>query len=217
MGKNVCSLVLSEEIIQKVDREALLKNTSRSQVIHDILCEHYHITTPSLKMFRVMELLSSALSSLETLDLVSSTPGSTLQIKTTVPYKYNPTLKYVIDLSGKDSEQLAVLKIYSRTVSGPFLQSLLMFFNFLTDFEESIHQTIGHRPINSSGYAFEDNKFTRSFACKWTEKGLDPEIISRYLTNYIQYVDESMKSYFDSKGNWKLIDQNMKAIYKKYW
>lgn len=217
MSKTVCSLVLNQEVLDKVDREALIKNVSRSQVINDLLCAHYGVHTPALKMMQVMTLLSDALQSFETMDVVSAIPGSTLQLKTQVAYRYNPTLKFVVELSGKDTHQLGVLKIYSRTISGPFLQQLVMFFNYLTSFEEGVHQTIGHRQVESTGYFYEDNKFIRVFNCEWNDRGIYPEMISRYLAHYIQFVDEALKVFFLSKGNWLLMDQTLQALYKKYW
>lgn len=216
MSKQIFSLVLSEQVIEKVDREALIKGSNRSQIINDLLCESFGVWTPDLKMNQVMDLMSDALKEVETLQMVSATHGNTLQLRTTVSYKYKPKLKYVVEMSGKSHPVMAQLKIYSRTTSEPFLQCLVMFFGYLTDFEETVTASINHREVRSSGYSYEDNRFIKQFLCDWTHSSVEAEAISSYLSNYIQFLDESIKMFFDHYGNWKYIDQQILGLYRKY-
>lgn len=216
MSKQIYSLVLSEQVIEKVDREALIRGGNRSQIINDILCKSFGVWTPDLKMNRVMDLMSETLRELETLQMVSATHGNTLQLRTTVSYKYKPKLKYVIEMSGKSHPVMANLKVYSRTTSEPFLQCLVMFFGYLSDFEETVFGSIGHREVSSTGYTYEDNRFIKQFMCDWTTTDVEAEAIAGYLTSYIQFLDEGLKLFFDHYGNWKFIDQQILSLYKKY-
>lgn len=216
MSKQIYSLVLSDQVIEKVDREALVKGSNRSQIINDMLCQTFGIWTPDLKMNRVMDLMSETLGEIETMQMVSASHGNTLQLRTTVAYKYNPKLKYVIEMSGKSRPTMAVLKIYSRTTSELFLQSLVMFFGYLNDFEERIEASINFRQVLSKGYAFDEKRFVKEIQCDWTTKDVEAEAIARYLSNYILFLDESLKMYFNAYGNWQFIDQQMGALYKKY-
>ena len=216
MSKQIYSLVLSEQVIEKIDREALVRGTNRSQIINDMLCESFGVWTPDLKMNRVMDLMSAALGELETMEMVSATHGNTLQLRTSVAYKYKPKLKYVIEMSGKSHPTLAVLKIYSRTTSEVFLQALVMFFGYLNDFEEQIEASINFRRVGSQGYAFDEKRFIKQIECDWTTKDVEAEAIAQYLSNYIQFLDEGIKMYFNAYGDWTYIDQQMRTLYKKY-
>lgn len=216
MSKQIYSLVLSEQVVEKVDREALIRGISRSQIINDLLCQSFGVWTPDLKMNRVMDLMTEAFRDLDNLQMVSATHGNTLQLRTSVSYKYKPKLKYVLEMSGKSQPLLANLRIYSRTTSEPFLQCLVMFFGFISDFEESIAPQIGLRQVLSTGYAYEDNKFVKRFECDWTTTDVGAEAIAAYLISYIQFLDETLKMYFDNYGNWAYIEQQTLTLYKKY-
>ncbi len=216
MSKQVYSLVLNDQVIEKIDREAIVSGSNRSQIINDIICQHFGVWTPDLKMNRVMDLMTERLGMLETMQMVSASRGNTLQLRTTVSYKYKPKLKYVIEMSGKAQTVLAQLKIYSRTTSEPFLQGLVMFFGYLSEFEENIASNIALRQVSSSGYAYDENKFVKAFECDWTRSDVEAEAIATYLTSYIQFLDEALKMYFDYFGNWKHIDHEMTALYRKH-
>lgn len=216
MSKQVYSFVLSNQVVDKIDREAVVRGSNRSQIINDILCQHFGVLTPDLKMNRVMDLMIAHFKGLETLQMVSATHGNTLQLRTTVAYKYKPKLKYVVEMSGKENSVLANLKIYSRTTSEPFLQCLVMFFGYISEFEESLAAQIALRQVSSTGYVFEDNKFLKSFECDWTKIDVGAEAIAAYLSSYIEFLDEAIKMYFNYYGDWKYIDQQVLALYKKY-
>lgn len=46
MKKSVYSVVLSDEVIAKVDRIAYMNNTNRSNMINQILADYVSLTTP---------------------------------------------------------------------------------------------------------------------------------------------------------------------------
>ena len=46
MGKSVYSLVLMDEVVDAIDQMAYRNNTSRSNLINQILAEHVSLATP---------------------------------------------------------------------------------------------------------------------------------------------------------------------------
>ena len=50
MSRSVYSLVLSDDVIRAVDRAAYAMNTSRSNLINQILAEYVSYTTPEKRM-----------------------------------------------------------------------------------------------------------------------------------------------------------------------
>lgn len=216
MSKQIYSLVLSEQVIDKIDREALIRGSNRSQIINDLLCKAFDISTPDIKMNQVMDLMTASFKDVGSLQMISASHGNTLQLRTSVAYKYNPKLKYVIEMTGKTGPIFAKLRIYSRTTSETFLQSLVMYFGYLTDFEENVRTNIGHREVSGSGYVYEDNKFVKRFECDWTTADVKADAIAAYLFSYIQFLDDSIKMFFDHFGDWKYIDQQMLTLYRKH-
>lgn len=63
MGKSVYSIVLSDEVVQAVDEMAYRMNTSRSNLINQLLAERVSLTTPEMRMREIFSLVGQALDS----------------------------------------------------------------------------------------------------------------------------------------------------------
>ena len=57
MGKSVYSLVLMDEVVDAIDQMAYRNNTSRSNLINQILAEHVSLATPEKRMKDVLSLI----------------------------------------------------------------------------------------------------------------------------------------------------------------
>ena len=53
MNKSVYSLVLSDEVVDAIDRLAYSMNTSRSNLINQILAEKLSLMTPEMRMRQI--------------------------------------------------------------------------------------------------------------------------------------------------------------------
>ncbi len=63
MKKSVYSLVLMDDVIKAVDRQAYRLGTSRSNLINQILAEHLSCVTPEMRMRDIFASLSELMSS----------------------------------------------------------------------------------------------------------------------------------------------------------
>ena len=64
MKKTVYSLVLSEDVIEAVDRMAYSRGTSRSNLINQILAEAVGYVTPERRMAEILQTLSAQMTGL---------------------------------------------------------------------------------------------------------------------------------------------------------
>ena len=55
MKKSVYSLMLFDEIVEKIDQLAYENNTNRSQLINDILAEKIGLETPEQQVQKILE------------------------------------------------------------------------------------------------------------------------------------------------------------------
>ena len=80
MSKSVYSLVLRDEIVEKLDRLAYSRNTNRSSLINQILAEYVSYVTPEKRMRdifdRLEDLLRGGVPGCAAGDLRSSSAGA---------------------------------------------------------------------------------------------------------------------------------------------
>ena len=89
MKKSVYSIVLMDDVIREVDKQAYLLGTSRSNLINQILAEHLSCVTPEMRMREIFDSLTGFISSSFTVQEQRS--ASLLTMKTALEYKYRPT------------------------------------------------------------------------------------------------------------------------------
>ena len=94
MKKTLYSLMLSEEVVREVDALAHRLGTNRSNLINQILAEYVNYTTPERKINDVLSAIEQLMS--PSRDLVPFfTPNSlSMSLKSSLEYKYRPTVKY---------------------------------------------------------------------------------------------------------------------------
>ena len=98
MNKSLYSLMLMDDVVKEVDKLALRAGTSRSNLVNQILAEYVSVSTPEKQIdsiFRSMEELLS-----RTTELVPMVVPNQLSmsVKSSLQYKYRPTVRYVVQL-----------------------------------------------------------------------------------------------------------------------
>ena len=122
MAKKLYSLMLNEQVVAAVDREAHRRSTNRSALIDAVLAEHFGVATSQRvtgDIFRQMEALLSA--SEELIPFFAPHSGS-FYVKSALSYKYRPTLKYELVLDNTNSTKLGDLSVNFRTQSAVLLR-----------------------------------------------------------------------------------------------
>ena len=115
MSKSVYSLVLSDDVVAQIDRAAYALGTSRSNLINQVLAEYVSLITPEKRRKDIFDSLVSVLGGFEPFQVQAQGSDSMLSIRSPLRIKYNPTIKYTVELSLHSKSELGQLKIMTRT------------------------------------------------------------------------------------------------------
>ena len=182
MKKNIYSLVLSENVIAAVDRLAYERHTNRSNLINQILAEYVSYETPEKRMQNVFErmqaLLGSAFQPLE------STSPTMLTLRSALSYKYNPTVRYQVELYRMPQVAIGELKVSMRTQSATLSLLVMQFFKLWIKIEKA------HHP--DSVATVTDGRFIKRFV---TET-MDSESVAEGISAYVDAFDHALKTFF---------------------
>lgn len=122
VNKSVYSLVLADDVVEAIDRLAYSMNTSRSNLINQILAERVQLLTPEKRMREIFAKIEQLMDSrFQTLNQPSD---AMMSIKSPLRYKYKPTIRYGIELSRDFHGKVGRLKVSFRTQSTQLISML---------------------------------------------------------------------------------------------
>lgn len=91
MKKSVYSLVLMDDIVEAVDRVAYSQNTSRSNLINQILAEYLSLMTPEKRMRQVFEQMEQLFDGGGCFQIQTQPSDAMLSVRSALSFKYKPT------------------------------------------------------------------------------------------------------------------------------
>ena len=184
--KSVYSLVLSDDVIEKVDDLAFKRGVSRSQCINEILASSVGVDT---KHKRISDIFDEIKNYIETVDnmRVQRRQQSSVDFLSALDYKYNPRVTYSVELFGDDYSS-GELKIALRTTNPLLLTIIGDFFNDFIAVERAADQNIG--------YEVRDGKLIRKLDFTKAEN----KSISRAVTDYVNMLDRLLNAYVHDYG-----------------
>lgn len=191
MKKTLYSLMLSDEVVAEIDRLAHKYGTNRSNLINQILAEKVGMVTPERRINDIFSAIEQLLSPSRDLVPFFAPNALTMSMKSSLEYKYRPTVKYEVELYRGSEDALGELTVNFRTQSAALLNSMTEFFRLWKSIEDA-HL----RPIlgtDSPGYALYDGKFVRSIAIPRRECSSDE--LAQVISEYIKLFDTMMKGY----------------------
>ncbi|MBR6049868.1 MAG: hypothetical protein IKP68_01540 [Clostridia bacterium] len=199
MKKNIYSLVLSENVITAVDRLAYERHTNRSNLINQILAEYVSYETPEKRMQNVFDrmqaLLGSAFQPLE------STSSTMLTLRSALSYKYNPTVRYQVELYRMPQVAIGELKVSMRTQSATLSLLVMQFFKLWIKIEKEYHP--------DSVATITDGRLIKRFV---TET-LDSEIVAAGISAYVDAFDHALKTFFCYLDQPEIAEANVEKTY----
>ena len=133
MKKNLYSLTLSDEVVREVDALAHRMGTNRSALVNRILAEYVSVPTPERRWNDIFEAIEELMTPTRELVPFFSPGSSTMSLKSSLSYKYRPTVKYEVDLSSGDSQTMGTLNIVFRTQSAALIAAMTNFCRSRTD------------------------------------------------------------------------------------
>lgn len=209
MSKSVYSLVLSDDVVAAVDRAAYALGSSRSNLINQILAEYVSFITPEKRRKDIFQSLSEIIGGFEPFQVQSSS-DSMLCIRSPLRVKYNPTIKYTVELTGHSKDELGQLKIMTRTQSQTLIELLDRFFFHFAKVEKAYISKLF--PQITPQYQIGQGRFVRNFSL--LKEGSKTAEIGNAIAGYIQMIDRALKECINSEPNeW---DSIIVKIYLEY-
>ena len=185
MGKSVYSMVLSDEVVSLIDREAFKRGLSRSQMINEVLAEFVGYSTDERRINELIGNLNEILIGASRLRVVRR-QQSAIDFLSALNYKYSPRVTYSVDLSPDGS--FGELKIALRTTNPDLLEITGEFFNDFIEIERSF--------VKDAEYGIRDGKLIRKLDFKKAESGKDlADLISAYVNNLDKLFNEYVFDY----------------------
>ena len=183
MNKSIYSLVLNDEIIKEIDRLAYENATSRSNMVTQILAEHVSYVTPEQKIREVFKQIEDSLISANGFQSLLQPSFSMYSLRSSLNYKYNPTVKYCVEMNPDRSDYIGDIRVTVRSQSDSFRLLLLQFFKLWKKIEE---QYGGPVQIEA-----DSDKFVRKVYVS-DQYDITNESVGRSIADYIRYFDYAM-------------------------
>ena len=120
MKKNLYSLTLSDEVVREVDALAHRLGTNRSALVNRILSEYVSVPTPERRINDIFEAIEALVSPSRELVPFFAPNSQSMSLKSSLAYKYRPTVKYEVDLDGGE-DTLGTLNVVFRTQSAELI------------------------------------------------------------------------------------------------
>lgn len=187
--KNIYSLVLSDDVVEAVDRLARSSGLSRSAMVNQLLAERVCCVTPEMRLKSITSAILSAVGG--EFYLTEQPSASTVACKTALKYRYKPTLRYSVELFSAGGKRAGELRISVRTQSSQLYEDLCGFFTCWTRLEQ---RYIAGKITQDIVFAIEPGRFTRTL--NMPPQGIPDEVLGQAVADYMAMLDEAMKQYF---------------------
>lgn len=199
MNKSMYSLILMDDLIRAVDRLAYENGTSRSNLINRILGEYFSITTPENQIAEVFGHVSRIVAQQHAMQVQPLSGGSILELKSALSFKYNPTIKYCIEMTVGQDTCTAEFRVLSRSQSGALLAHLQAFYELWMQIEHSM--LCDRLPNLRLEYALEKGRFRRKLKVEWDGPTGDSKMMGEAIGVYVKAFDSALELYFKHLDN----------------
>ena len=187
MNKSVYSLVLSDEIVQEIDRMAYESGESRSALINQILADYLRYTTPEKRMREVFEAIEHMLNG-SVFEPQLQPSDSMFSLRSALDYKYNPSVRYSVELYKNARPLLGELRVSVRSQNSTLVLAMLQFFKLWTRIEAAY--------IGRVECAMDGGRYIRKLRIAG-DSDADNEQIGEGIAGYINLFDRALITYFE--------------------
>lgn len=207
MKKTLYSLMLNDEVVREVDALAHSLGTNRSNLINQILAEYVNYTTPERRINDVFSTIEQLMAPSRELVPFFAPNSFSMSLKSSLEYKYRPTVKYEVELYRGGEESIGELSVVFRTQSAALIASMTEFFRLWKRIEDLHLAAATGMKIS---YALYDGKFVRSLSAP--DRDCTAEELAGAISEYIKLFDKLMKQYLTGR----LDAQEVEAAYYSY-
>ena len=202
MKKTLYSLMLNDDVVREVDMMAHRMGTNRSALINQILAEYVNYTTPERRINDVLSAIETLMTPSRELVPFFSPNSYSMSLKSSLEYKYRPTVKYEVELYRGHDESIGQLSVIFRTQSAALISAMTSFFRLWKQIEDAHLKPLTGASID---YALYDGKFVRSIAPP--TKDCTADELAQAISGYIQLFDRLMKGYVSGELDERAIER----------
>lgn len=186
MKKSLYSLMLRDGIVREVDRAAHRAGLTRSGMINKILAEYFGYATPETRRRDIFSSLLGLLEADESFFINSGIEDSLFALRSSLRFKYNPTVKYSIAVYPEAGEYFGELRAQLRSQNAELISSLDIFFAMWQRLEDAY---FGARLSEFGG-----GKFIRRLRAP---EGASAESLGKSAAGYIRLLNRAINAYFE--------------------
>lgn len=189
VNKSIYSLVLSDEVVEAVDALARGAGMSRSAMINRILAEKVAYVTPEMRLHGILESLARSMN--DAFMLAEKPTGSTLSARTSLKYRYKPTVKYSVEIYSENGKRAGELRVSFRSQNAQLIGDLTEFFKCWTALEQKY---IAYKISGDILYTIQDGRFSRTL--NMPRGDISEDELGSAVADYMAMLDGAMKEYF---------------------
>lgn len=197
MSKSVYSLVLTDQVVEEIDRLAYALGKSRSALIDRILAERVSFTTPEMRINSIFDSIT-ALMGQQGGNFIVQAGDQSMVIRSSLKYKYKPSINYSLQLLRTGEHTEGRLKVSFRTQSEELKRKMSEFLKLWAALEKKYISEFFPAGIQ---YIIEEGSFTRSFILPEEYKEKTNEEIGEVIAQYIRMFDDVLKNYFTGEDD----------------
>lgn len=203
--KNVYSLMLEDDVVAAIDRLAYLQNTNRSGLVNRILAEYASVVTPEQRIREAFGRITALLDGQGSFRLAVAPSDTMLSLSSALLYKYNPTVKYSVELYRTAASGVGELRVSMRTQNRTLIAYMMRFYELWSGIEASY--------LGDVLFRAEDGKYARRLRLR---KGSDAADLGERIAAYIRTFDTALKVYFSQLEDERAATREMERIFRAY-
>ena len=192
--KTLYSLMLNDEVVREVDALAHRLGTNRSSLINEILAEYVNYTTPERRINDILSTIQELMQPSGDLIPFFAPHTYSMSLKSSLEYKYRPTIKYEVELYKGGEGAIGALSVLFRTQSPALIESMTDFFRLWKSIEDAhLARKLGER----IDYSLYEGKFVRSIMVP--DRACSSEELAKAIAEYIRLFDKLMKGWLTGR------------------
>ena len=192
--KTLYSLMLNDEVVREVDAMAHRLGTNRSSLINEILAEYVNYTTPERRINDILSTIQNLMQPSGDLIPFFAPHTYSMSLKSSLEYKYRPTIKYEVELYKGGEGAIGALSVLFRTQSPTLIEGMTEFFRLWKSIEDAhLARKLGER----IEYTLYEGKFVRSISVP--DRACNSEELAKAIAEYIRLFDKLMKGWLTGR------------------
>jgi len=207
LKKTLYSLMLSDDVVREVDLMAHQTGTNRSNLVNQILAEYFSVTTSERRVGDIFRAIEELVAPSPELVPFFAPNAFTMSLKSSLAYKYRPTIKYEVALYRSGQDSLGELSVIFRTQSAALIDAMADFFRLWKHIED---ETLPE-PVDCALY---DGRFVRAIG---VPQGRDCSCddIAGVISEYIKLLDRLLKGYLSGELSAKAVEKEYRSDFAK--